>query len=64
MSDDYVYTASGELTESTFGTYEEAYAEVTKYNAWGVVLKHKPYSFEEERPQEKVVYEHLKHLKP
>lgn len=64
MPDHYVYTASGELTEYTFETYDEAYAEITKYDTWGVILKHKPYTFGEERPQEHIVYEHLPHLKP
>lgn len=62
--DDYVYTASGELCEYTFGTYEEAFEELTQYNVWGVVLKHLPFSFEDERTGEVVVYEHLPHLKP
>lgn len=64
MNDEYVYTASGELCESTFGTYEEALEELTQYNAWGVVLKHLPFSFDEERPPQEVVYEHLPELKP
>lgn len=62
--DEYVYTASGELVEYTFGTYEEALEELTKYEAWGVVLKHLPYSFDDEvKPEEIVIYEHRPDLK-
>jgi hypothetical protein len=60
----YVFTASGELSESTYGTYEEAYADITSHDVWGVVLKHKPYSFKDEKEEETVVYEHLSHMKP
>lgn len=64
VEDEYVYTASGELVEYTFDSYEKAYEELTKYDAWGVVLKHKRYSFYEEPQPEEVVYEHLPYLKP
>lgn len=61
---EYVFTASGELCESTYGTFEEAYDDLTRYESWGVILKHIPYSFDDnDRPFEEVVYEHCAHLK-
>lgn len=47
------------MVETTYETYEEAYKELTKYDEWGVLLKHEPITFGEERPKEEVVYEHL-----
>jgi len=64
-SDDHVYTSSGEQCESTWGTYEEAYQDLVKGKAWGVILKHLPYNFDDEvKPEEVKVYEHLPNLNP
>lgn len=61
----YVFTSSGERCESTWETYEEAYEDLVKSNAWGVVLKHKPYSFDDDEiPEEIKVFEFMPHLKP
>lgn len=63
--DEYVYSASGESCEYTHGSIKEAFDELTCSQSWGVILKHLPFSFNEgEKPDEKVLYEHLSHLKP
>lgn len=66
MGKEYVYTASGELVENTFGTYEEAYNNLVEHGAWGVILKHEPYDIGEEKEEDmvEVVYEYLPHKKP
>lgn len=60
MNNDFVYTSSGERCEGTFGSFGEAKINLIKSGAWGVVLKHKPYDFEDGiEIEEEVVYEYL-----
>ncbi len=61
MSNEFVYTASGERCEGTFGSYDEAKNTLIKSGAWGVVLKHKPYKFKDGLEiEEETVFEYLR----
>lgn len=54
--DIHVYACTGELVESIYGTFNEAFLELTSTYSEGVVLKHEPWGYGEKENEEITIY--------